>query len=278
MKFGTNIRNWGPTGHPAMIAACARIADESTLDSIWINDHIGLPPAFDDNPYGISAEMSHILDPLGVACYLAGITQRIRFGTGVLILPYRPALPTAKWIATIQELSAGRFLLGTGVGYVEEEFRALGVPRNQRGAISDDILGFLRECAAGEIVERNATRLVVRPRLKMPPIYVGGAPSVAIPRAVRFGDGWMPVGFMPEVLQPHVDRLKRLAAEAGRSPPEVVQMKTLPLSDAAAARDLARAYRDVGVTHLVHTQAYPDEDSYREVVDRLCNDIAPALR
>lgn len=155
MLLGTNIRNWGPTATPECVAACARLADQSNLDSIWINDHIGLPPKPDHNPYGISPEMAHILDPLGVACSFAAVTSRIKFGTGVLILPYRPALLTAKWLATIQTLSHGRFLLGTGVGYLDAEFRALGVPKRERGKISDHVLEFLQAATESDILTSN---------------------------------------------------------------------------------------------------------------------------
>ncbi len=267
------MRNWGTTGNAEMIRACAEVADASTLDSIWINDHIGLPPKFDDNPYGIPSDMGTILDPLGVCCYFAAATQRIHFGVGVLILPYRPHLLTAKWIATIQSLSNNRFLLGTGVGYVEAEFKALGVPRNRRGAITDDILDFLDDCTHNDVVTRNGTQLVLRPKLHRPPTYIGGAPDTAIPRAVRRGDGWMPVGMLPNELKPHIEQLNRLAADAGRPPMEVVHMKTLPLSDPPAALEMAQAYASAGVTQLVHTQAYADIDEYKRVVDQLCGQI-----
>ncbi|MGE3597015.1 MAG: TIGR03619 family F420-dependent LLM class oxidoreductase [Dehalococcoidia bacterium] len=273
MKLGINIRNWGPTATPECIAACARYADQSSLDSIWVNDHIGLPPEFDRNPYGISPDMAHILDPLGIACFLAAITTRIRFGTGVLILPYRPALLTAKWLATIQTLSHGRFLLGTGVGYLDEEFSALGVSKRDRGRINDETLEFLATATETDVLTSNGTPLVIKPRLQRPPIYIGGAPATAIPRAIRYGDGWMPVGLSPDELQSHVAELQRLGADAGRAPLEVVHMKTLPLSDLMAAQDLARAYANVGVTHLVHTQGVQDEKEFAVVVDSLCRAI-----
>jgi probable F420-dependent oxidoreductase len=277
MLLGTNIRNWGPTATPTMIAACARLADGSSLDSIWLNDHIGLPVSFDNNPYGIPADMGNILDPLGVACYLAAVTTRIRFGTGVLVLPYRPALLTAKWLATIQILSGDRFLLGAGVGYLDEEFRALGVPRNQRGRITDDTIATLRAAAADGVVAVNGVDLVMQPRVRCPPIYIGGAPAPALPRVVRLGDGWMPVGMLPDALAPHVADLQQRAADAGRAPLEVVMMKTLPLADPPAALALAQAYREAGVTHLVHTQGVRDEREFGSVVDILCGALQPQL-
>lgn len=277
MLLGTNLRNWGPTATPDCIASCAGIADRSSLDSIWLNDHIGLPPVLDHNPYGISPDMAHILDPLGVACFLAAVTRRIKFGTGVLILPYRPPLLTAKWLGTIQALAQNRFLLGTGVGYLDEEFRALGVAKSRRGKISDETLEFLREAASSEVVTSNGERLLLKPQLVCPPIYIGGAAATAIPRAVRLGDGWMPVGALPPALAPQIAELQRLAASAGRAPLAVVQMKTLPLADPPAAIEMANAYAAAGVTHLVHTQGVRDEREFGQMVEVLCGKIQPNL-
>ncbi|MGR8918407.1 MAG: TIGR03619 family F420-dependent LLM class oxidoreductase [Gammaproteobacteria bacterium] len=277
MKLGMNIRNWGPTATPEFLAACARAADDSTLDAIWFNDHIGLPPVIENNVYGIPEEMGDIVDPLSFGAFLAAVTTRIEFGTGVLVVPYRPMLLTNKLIASIQVLSGNRFLLGIGPGYLDEEFRALGVPRSRRGRITDETLEFLRASAADPLVEANGQPLVLKPALPLPPIYVGGSAKVAIPRAVRLGDGWMPVGATPAELAPDVATLQAQAADAGRSPLEVVQMKTLPLDDAAAAADLACAYREAGVTHLVHTQGYDSPAHYAEVVDQVDGAIRAAL-
>jgi alkanesulfonate monooxygenase SsuD/methylene tetrahydromethanopterin reductase-like flavin-dependent oxidoreductase (luciferase family) len=273
MKLGTNIRNWGVTATPACIEACAKHADASTLDSIWLNDHIGLPPTLENNPYGISPDMAHMLDPLGVACFLAAVTSRIEFGIGVLILPYRPALPTLKWLATIQVLSRNRFLLGTGVGYLDEEFKALGVPKTKRGRINDEMLSLIEIASRSDTVVMNDQALVLKPRLPRPRIFIGGAPAVALDRAVRYGDGWMPVGMTPGELAPHVEELQSRAREAGRPAMEIVLMKTLPLNDPPAALELASAYARAGVTHLVHTQGVADPREFATVVDRLCGHV-----
>ncbi len=277
MKLAMNIRNWGPTASPKFLRACAEAADRSTLDAIWFNDHLGMPPAFEDNPYGLSPEMGAILDPLGFATYLAACTERIKFGTGVLILPYRPPIVTAKLISTIQILSNQRFLLGIGPGYLAEEFRALGIPRTRRGQLTDSTIDFLRQCAASELIEQNGQPFLLQPKLDCPPIYIGGSAAIAIPRAVRCGDGWMPVGLSPADLAPHVMELQQRAADAGRDKLEVVAMKTLPLAEPAAAIELAEAYRDAGVTHLVHTQGYDSPQQYGEVVAQLDGEIRAAL-
>lgn len=277
MKLGMNIRNWGPYATPENLIACARLADESDLDSIWVNDHVGLPPGDWNNEYGISNEMGSILDPLAVMAFLAAATSRISFGTAVLIVPYRPKLLTAKWIATIQVLSKGRFLMGVGPGYLTEEFRALGVARNRRGRITDETLEFLHEAFSNELVIANGQELRLSPRPARPPFLIGGNPSVAIPRAVRIGDGWMPVGLMPQDLRAHVETLNRTAAEAGREKLAVVAMKTLPLDRPHEAIELARAYRDAGATHFVHTQSYSSPDEYQAIVEQLDGDIRPAV-
>lgn len=277
MKLGLNIRNWGPTAQPAFLRRCAEAADRSTLDAIWFNDHIGLPPAMGANEYGISGEMGSIIDPLAFANFLAAVTTRIHFGTAVLVLPYRPMLLTAKLLASIQVLSDQRFLLGVGPGYLAEEFTALGVPRSQRGRITDETLAFINAVAENPLIEAHGQAILLQPALTRPPIYVGGNPDIAIPRAVRFGDGWMPVSLSPEELAPHIVTLRRRAQQHGKSAMEIVAMKTLPLADRNAACDLACRYQAVGVTHLVHTQGYASPNEYAEVVETVDREIRAGL-
>ena len=192
-----------------------------------------------------------------------------------------------------------------GPGYLEEEFRALGVPRKRRGRDTDDMIDFLHACGESELIEAHGQPLVLSPKLDCPPIYVGGGPEIAIPRTVRCADGWMPVGFLPDELAPHVAELNQRGADAGRGPLEVVAMKTLPLDDRAAAIDLAAGYRfpttaeerdpglteegeeraralaallaDAGVTHLVHTQGYDSPAQYAEIVQQIDGEIRAAL-
>lgn len=277
MELGMNIRNWGPTATPEFLRACAEAADSSGLDAIWFNDHLGVPPTIENNEYGIPQDMGAILDPLAFGTFLAACTTRIKFGTAVLILPYRPPIVTTKLISTIQVLSHGRFLLGVGPGYLDEEFKALGVARNKRGQLTDSTIDFLRECAASELVEQNGQPFLLRPQLDCPPIYIGGAAKIAVPRTVRCGDGWIPVGMSPGELAPHVAEMQQRASDAGRDALEVVMMKTLPLEDPAAAIELAQAYRDAGATHLVHTQGYESPTQYAEIVAQIDTEIRAAL-
>lgn len=278
MKLGMNYRNWGPDATRDNLVACARIADESALDSIWVNDHIGFPAGDWDNIYGIPPDMGNIIDPYAIMAFLAAITSRIEFGSAVIIGPYRPPLPTAKWLQSIQHLSGARMLFGVGPGYLTEEFIALGVPKSKRGQLTDELLDVLHKAFADPTVECNGQSLILMPQPKRPPFFIGGGPTIAIPRALRRGDGWIPVGIPPSDLKPLVADMQRQAAAAGRGPLEVIAMKTLPLDDLGAAVDLAQAYRDAGATHLVHTQSYSSPAQYQELINILTQEIRPAVQ
>ena len=122
-------------------------------------------------------------------------------GTAVLLLPYRPPLLTAKWIASLQALSEGRILLGVGAGWMAEEFQALGVDRGRRGALTDEGLDFLQRCFDEDVIESHGQTMVFAPRPERPPFLIGGTAAVAIPRAAARGDGWLPVGVDPSELK-----------------------------------------------------------------------------
>lgn len=273
-----NYRNWGPHATRDNLLACARIADESTLDSIWVNDHIGFPNTPWHNEYGISDEMGEIIDPYSVMSFLAGVTSRIQFGSAVIIGPYRPPLPTAKWLQSIQVLSGNRMLFGVGPGYLTEEFKALGVNKSERGKLTDELLDILHKAFTAECVDSNGQALALKPQPKRPPFLIGGGPNVAIRRAVKRGDGWMPVSIMPHDLKPMIADLQQQAADAGRDPLRVVTMKTLPLENLSEAIELAQGYRDAGATDLVHTQGYSNPSEYQAMVDIICSDIQPAVQ
>ena len=147
MKLSINIRNWGAQSTPAIMLECAKAADESGLDTLWLNEHLAIPPKA-DMPDRVPAGFSEgrFLDPMATLAFLAASTKRIGLGTAVLLLPYRLPMQTAKLVATIQELSAGRLRLGVGVGWMKEEFTVLGVDRSRRGAISDEVLALLQDC------------------------------------------------------------------------------------------------------------------------------------
>ena len=269
--LGLYVRNMGPQSDRATILAAARSAEAAGIDDIWVADHIAIPP---DNAEGSEGRY---VDPLATLAFLAGATRRIGLGTGALVLPYRPPLATAKWVASIQELSGGRLLLGVGVGWMEAEFRAVGVPYGRRAAITDETLAFLGRCFAADEVEANGQRFLFKPRPPRPPIIVGGAPPHALRRAVRHGDGWMPVGGNADALRAPIGELAAMAAGAGKPPPLVIALLTLPLDDPPRAADQAAALRAVGVTGLVHAWRYPDADAFARAAELLATHVRPGV-
>lgn len=245
MEIGIALRSMGPQSDRATFEACARTAEELGLSDVWVQDHIAIPP---DEAEGSGGRY---LDPLAALAFLAGVTERVGLGTGILNLPYRPPLPTAKSLATIQELSGGRLLLGIGLGWMPSEFRALGVERRRRGALTDETLEFFHRCFADDRVEANGQEFLFLPRPVRPKIYVGGAPPHALERTVRYGDGWMPMARNPEELAPAVEQLGKLCAEAGRPPAELCILSGLPLDQPARAAERLRVFAELGATRFI---------------------------
>jgi probable F420-dependent oxidoreductase len=272
VKLSISVRTMGPQSTRETLSACALAAEAAGLDEIFVPDHIAIPP---DDAEGSGGRY---LDPLTALAWLAARTQRIGLGTAVLILPYRPALPTAKAIATIQELSGNRLTaLGVGVGWMEPEFRALGVSKRTRAADSDRVLEFLGRAFANDVVEANGQPFLFLPRPARPAILIGGAPPHALTRAARFGDGWMPIGGKPAELAPHLAQLRERFAAAGKPEPELAIMTRLPLEDPGRAADFARGYAELGATRLVHSNRYADAAEFTRGVEAIASRIRPAL-
>ena len=263
MKLGVSIRLMGAAATRDTVRTCAQAAESAGLDDLWVPDHIAIPP---DDAEGSNGRY---LDPLASLAWLAAVTERIGLGTGVLVLPYRPALPTAKWVATIQELSGGRVQLGVGVGWMKPEFRALGVPSERRGRLADDTLDLLRRCfeAEDDVVVEHGQPFLFRPRPPAPPIFVGGSGRHALERTVRYGDGWMPMQSDPAKLAPDIARLRELAEAAGREAPEILCLGGIALDEPERGAEQLARLAEVGVTRLITGGRYDRADEFRRIVD-----------
>jgi probable F420-dependent oxidoreductase len=262
MKYGIAIRNMGPQSTERKIRACVRTAEQLGYDSIVVSDHLCIPPDQTEGSGG------RYLDVLASLAFIAGMSERIRLGVSVLVLPYRPAVLTAKQIATIQELSGGRMILGVGVGWMEPEFQALGVEKRLRGKLSDETLRvlhhlFTREAAAyrGELV--NFPAFVFAPRPACPPIWVGGNGEAALRRTVEFGDGWHPM-LPAEKLKPALKDLRERLRHAGRSDDiEVVVRRGLRFDDLQGAKAKIEAESEAGATYyILDLGRYADEKEF----------------
>src|SRR5580704_5169369 len=249
VKFAIAIRNMGPQSNRATVRACARIAEQTGFDALFVSDHLCIPPDQTEGSDG------RYLDVLATLAFLAGATERIRLGISVMVLPFRPAVFTAKLIATIQELSAERMILGVGVGWLRPEFEALGVDFSKRGAIATETLRVIRhlfeheaEPYHGKLISFPA--FVFKPRPKCPPIWIGGNGPAAMARIAEFGDGWHPMLRATELKTAAV-QVKREAAARGRSNFDIVARSAFPLDDPAKARQRLKDYADAGVTYVI---------------------------
>ncbi|MBG05169.1 MAG: hypothetical protein CMM59_13955 [Rhodospirillaceae bacterium] len=263
METGVVIRNMGTQSTRETMAGCARAIEEMGFDSVWVVDHIAIPP---DDAEGSGGRYMDVLSSLA---WLAGITERVKLGSGVLILPYRAALPTAKQIATIQELSGNRLLMGMGIGWMDPEFKALGLNRHTRGRVSDETLAFLNDCFASDEVEANGQKFLFKPRPPKPPFLIGGRAPHAIERAAKFGDGWYPLAKTPSDIADHLPRYRALTDAAGKPPGFINISARLPLDDMAESRDLVAGYREAGVDRMVCGVAYETVDDFRAGLDKL---------
>src|SRR5258708_877325 len=204
MRFGVTVPNYRRLASPENLVHVARRSEELGFNSVWVTDHVVVPEAYREM-FGAT-----VYDPLSVLAFLAGHTQRVVLGTAVLVIPYRNPLLVAKQLATIDNLSAGRVVLGTGAGWAREEFEALGVPYDERGPITDEYLRAILELWTsgspsfqGRYVNFQNIHAGPMPvQQPHPPLLIGGYGKKAIRRAVAIGQGWFPDGMsLPDLEQ-----------------------------------------------------------------------------
>ncbi|WP_031072945.1 LLM class F420-dependent oxidoreductase [Streptomyces sp. NRRL S-118] len=233
---------WEAGAGPEDLAAVARAADRCGFAYVACCDHVAIPRR-------LAGAMSTVwYDPVATLAYLAAVTRRVRLLSHVAVVGLRHPLVTAKQYATLDHLSGGRLVLGVGAGHVREEFDALGVDFERRGAVLDEVVDALRAALGEEEFpefhgERYAFRdLGQRPRPAQPrvPVWVGGSSPAALRRAALKGDGWLPQGDPRDRLPARISRLRRLREEAGVAGPFAVGAITEALYVGDAAWEVGR--------------------------------------
>ncbi|MGH7155878.1 MAG: TIGR03619 family F420-dependent LLM class oxidoreductase, partial [Acetobacteraceae bacterium] len=242
MEFGIHIRAQGWLTERANLIAVAQRADALGYRYLGLVDHVVLPrdvatryPYTEDGIWP-GTPTGECFDVLGMMCFLAGCTEKIKLLSSVLVVPHRPAVIAAKMLATADRLSGGRVIAGIGAGWMREEFDALGAPAfEERGAVTDE---FLAACQslwtedAPAFHGRYVTfdNVIFRPKPLQPklPIWVGGESAPSLRRTVRFGDAWYPVSNnqqvpldTPDRLAAGIGRLARAAEKEGRDPASI---------------------------------------------------------
>jgi probable F420-dependent oxidoreductase len=311
LPVGCTLPTSGAAADPAAIGALAQTAEDLGFDSVWISDHVVVPERISSAyPYSPDGRFPTLptqayLEPLATLGYLAGVTRRVRLGTAVLILPYRHPLLTAKIIATLDTLSGGRVDLGIGVGWMREEFEALGLAPElyeHRGSVTDEQLRILKTVWTEEVAGFDGRFYHFEPvgahphptQRPHPPVWVGGHTRPALRRTAQFGDGWLPIGgrppadLPPEEVAGCIARIRSQAERAGRDPDALRVCFDTTIDFAAtdgrpfsgspdAIAEQLRRYIEVGAdSFLVGFGRLPPAE-YERCLRRFAEQVRPAL-
>jgi probable F420-dependent oxidoreductase len=258
MKFGTFLYQTSPKS----IAAIARTAEASGFESIWIPEHIILPVTYrSPYPYSSSGRMTvppetPLHDPMLALAFVAGITTRIRLATGVLVVPIRNAFTTAKAVASLDVLSGGRFIFGVGIGWLEEEFDAVGMSFKDRALRTREYLALMKELWSNESPEYHGKTIsiegckfmpkpVQRPH---PPIVFGGNTEPSLKRAAKLGDGWYGIAEDIDETAATIKRLREHERAAGRIAP--LELTVSRLREQLKPADIER-FAAMGVSRII---------------------------
>tara|TARA_Y100001954_G_scaffold1400_2_gene1893 strand:+ start:6157 stop:7029 length:873 start_codon:yes stop_codon:yes gene_type:complete len=230
MKFGLRYCNTDKyAANTALAVELVQAGEEAGFESAWTVEHTVIPSGYESvYPYSESGKIAGgaedliLPDPLIWMAHMAGATESIKFGTAILILPQHSPVVCAAQVATLDYMSGGRALLGIGVGWLKEEFDAIGAPFERRGIRTDEYVAAMRalwanDCASfeGEFVQFKDTYCLPRPINGSVPIIVGGDTDYAARRAGRLGDGYFPARDTP---QERIDLARRTAEQCGRDP------------------------------------------------------------
>jgi probable F420-dependent oxidoreductase len=266
MQIGIHLPQVGQKAGPEAIRQAAVQAEELGFADVWVSEHIILPK---DAPYPPTALF---YEPVTTLTWAAAFTSRVRLGTSVLVLPWRHPLPLAKELSTLQNLSNGRLILGAGVGWLQDEFAALGVPFGERGRRMDESIAMMRAVwtqdpvsFASRYVAAQIKDMRMLPHPVAPiPIRIGGRTVAAVARAAR-NDGWHGSQISPEDAAPIIARLRRERP----GPDFAISMRAgWDGQDEAEFRTRLTAFVEAGVDHIVADPLVRRLDDWRRAAEK----------
>ncbi|MFW6092651.1 MAG: LLM class F420-dependent oxidoreductase [Pseudomonadota bacterium] len=285
MKLGLIPVNIG-IADPAQIVGLAQLAEGAGFESVWTFEHVIVPLDYQSKyPYNDSGKMgvepeTPFIDPLIALTAVAQATRTLRLGTGVNILSQVNPLLLAKQAASLDVMSGGRFMLGVGIGWLKEEFEAMGTPFERRGARFDDYVQAMRKVWSGDVVEHRSEFLNwsgfkchPRPRQDPMPLVIGGNKGRIYERIARFGNGWFIPGTDSSAIRDQLAELKRTCDRLGRDFDEI---EITCMWSGQGGADALRELEDAGVHRaLVMLMALGDDPVAG--INRLGQDVIPAL-
>lgn len=267
MTYGIHLPQYGRVASGEAVTRAARHAEELGFADVWVSDHV-VHPAEQSYP------SPYLLDPFATLAWAAAVTDRVRLGTSVLVVPQHNPVWLANHLASLDAMSGGRLIVGAGVGWSRREYEALGQSFGDRGRRLDEILELLRVAwrddpvsFAGESYALTDIRFLPKPAHEIP-IWIGGGVEAAFARAVRHGDGFHMVGLKPPEVVPIVERLRRdrpepsftISARTGWDPQGM---------DPGLIRDERAAFEAAGVQHMVAAPWQKELDSWLRSMDLL---------
>ena len=307
MRFGVVLPNLGGLANRHTLTILAHRAEELGFDGVFVSDHLILPtapgsryPYRSDGTFPLRPD-ENILEPVTTLAYLAAVTTRLHLGFSVLVLPYRHPVLNAKMLANLDVCSGGRLIVGVGVGWMKEEFAALGSDYAHRGQVTDEHIRLLQTLwgrdeseFAGEHYQVSGMTMYPKTAQRPhPPIWSGGISPRALRRAARLGDGWHGIRMTPEEIAGVRRQLEALRQEEGRDLRrfdlsmrvglDVTQTdlpkNRLPLrgSPEQVAGDALR-FREAGLTYLVVEPRARDTAEFSGQMERLARKVWPLLQ
>ena len=285
MKFGIVPINLGEFTDPQVLIPFVQKAERLGYESVWTAEHVIIPKHYDSvYPYNPSGKVpfrpdAAIIDPLVALTFIAAATTRLRLGTGVNILPQTNPLYLAKWASSIDHLSQGRLMLGLGIGWLQEEFAAIGVPFAQRGKRSDEYLAALKAVWSGQEVDFQGEFVrwqgfQMRPAPAQTggvPLVIGGVSAPAIRRTVRHGNGWYVIG---KDLGEYRTHMRALDDECRRQARNRAELEITAYWDYyRQGADSLSAYQELGVDRLLINVRALRHDSTDAALERFADEV-----
>lgn len=283
MKFGLMFANVGPFGQPEGLVHLAQTAESAGFESLWTVEHVVVPKGYQSKyPYSADGRMpgadeSPIPDPLIWLAYAAAVTTKIKLATGIIILPQRHPFYIAKEVATLDVLSRGRMVLGVGIGWLEEEFAAVGVPFESRAERTEESIEAIRQLwspGASEHHGRHYSWSSVesnpKPVQARIPIVIGGHTKSAARRAARVGDGFFPA--RSDTLAECLVELEAECRRVGRNPSEI-EITT----GSVAKLDEIKRLEDMGVRRITFGPPGFTREAVTAGLEKLGNEIIAKL-
>jgi probable F420-dependent oxidoreductase len=285
MDIGVVPVNSGAFIAGGQLVRLARLLESLDYESMWTFEHVIVPESYESvYPYSPTGKLAlgpddAFVDPLIALSFVAAATERLRLGTGVNILTQANPLYLAKQASSIDHLSGGRLILGLGVGWLQEEFHALGVPFARRGARADEYIDAMRQAWSGEPVDLRGefvdwTGFKMLPRPAQPqgvPIVIGGTTDAAIRRVVGKGDGWYVIHRDLDDFSSHMERLR---AECDRQGRDVAELEiTAYWNHHREGLAGLEAYREHGVSRVLVNLAALRMGRAEQAAERFADEV-----